>query len=136
DPRDLLARRRVAPVPPQRDDPRMRAMLLDRPGQSLRLAEIPEPEPGPGEIKLAVRTCGVCRTDLHIYDAELQGEPKLPLVMGHQILGAGVSGGQGGGGGGGGGLGLASGASAWAPPGSAGPTAPAGTAARGARTSA
>jgi alcohol dehydrogenase, propanol-preferring len=65
----------------------MRAMVLERPGQPLRAAELPEPDPGPGQIKLAVRTCGVCRTDLHIYDAELQGEPKLPLVMGHQIVG-------------------------------------------------
>ena len=73
----------------------MRAMVLDRPGQPLRAAEIPEPEPGPGEIKLAVRTCGVCRTDLHIYDAELQGEPKLPLVMGHQIVGIVVDRGEG-----------------------------------------
>ena len=53
----------------------MRAMLLDRPGTPLRAAEVPEPEPGPGEIKLAVRACGVCRTDLHIYDSELGGEP-------------------------------------------------------------
>ena len=50
----------------------MRAMVLDQPGQPLRAAELPEPEPGPGQVKLAVRTCGVCRTDLHIYDAELR----------------------------------------------------------------
>jgi propanol-preferring alcohol dehydrogenase len=73
----------------------MRAMVLDRPGQPLRAAELPEPEPGPGEVKLAVRTCGVCRTDLHIYDSELQGEPKLPLVMGHQIVGTVVGLGEG-----------------------------------------
>jgi len=65
----------------------MRAMVLDRPGEPLRAAELPEPVPGPGQVKLAVRACGVCRTDLHIYDAELQGEPQLPLVMGHQIVG-------------------------------------------------
>jgi propanol-preferring alcohol dehydrogenase len=65
----------------------MRAMVLDRPHQPLRAADLPEPEPGPGQVKLAVKTCGVCRTDLHIYDDELQGEPKLPLVMGHQIVG-------------------------------------------------
>lgn len=70
-------------------------MVLDRPGRPLRLAELPEPVPGPGEIKLAVRTCGVCRTDLHIYDAELQGAPKLPLVMGHQIVGEVVAAGEG-----------------------------------------
>jgi propanol-preferring alcohol dehydrogenase len=73
----------------------MRAMVLDQPGQPLRAAGIPEPDPGPGEIKLAVRTCGVCRTDLHIYDSELQGEPKLPLVMGHQIVGEVVAAGEG-----------------------------------------
>ena len=70
-------------------------MVLDQPGRPLRAADIPEPEPGPGEIKLAVRTCGVCRTDLHIYDSELQGEPKLPLVMGHQIVGEVVGAGEG-----------------------------------------
>jgi len=59
----------------------MRAMVLDRPHQPLRAADLPEPEPGPGQIKLAVKTCGVCRTDLHIYDAELQGAPKLPLNL-------------------------------------------------------
>src|ERR1700760_5098810 len=73
----------------------MRAMVLDRPGTPLRAAEVPEPEPAPGEIKLAVRTCGVCRTDLHIYDSELQGEPKLPLVMGHQVVGTVVGLGEG-----------------------------------------
>jgi propanol-preferring alcohol dehydrogenase len=73
----------------------MRAMVLDRPGQSLRAADLPEPEPGAGEVKLAVKTCGVCRTDLHIYDGELQGAPKLPLVMGHQIVGEVVGAGKG-----------------------------------------
>ncbi|HJZ35591.1 MAG TPA: alcohol dehydrogenase catalytic domain-containing protein, partial [Solirubrobacterales bacterium] len=68
-------------------------MVLDQPGQPLRAAELPEP--GPGQVKLAVRTCGVCRTDLHIYDSELQGEPKLPLVMGHQIVGTVVGLGEG-----------------------------------------
>jgi propanol-preferring alcohol dehydrogenase len=73
----------------------MRAMVLDQPGRPLRLADVPEPEPGPGQVKLAVRTCGVCRTDLHIYDSELQGEPKLPLIMGHQIVGEVVGAGEG-----------------------------------------
>ncbi|HEX3737195.1 MAG TPA: zinc-dependent alcohol dehydrogenase family protein [Solirubrobacterales bacterium] len=73
----------------------MRAMVLDQPHRPLRAAELPEPEPGPGQVKLAVRTCGVCRTDLHIYDDELQGEPKLPLVMGHQIVGEVVAVGEG-----------------------------------------
>ena len=63
----------------------MRAMLLDRPGQPLREAELPEPQPGPGQLLVSVRACGVCRTDLHIADGEL-ARPKLPLVLGHQIV--------------------------------------------------
>lgn len=64
----------------------MRAMVLERAGEPLRLVEIPEPEPGPGQVLVAVSACGVCRTDLHILDGELT-EPKLPLVPGHQIVG-------------------------------------------------
>jgi propanol-preferring alcohol dehydrogenase len=64
----------------------MRAMVLERQREPLRLAELPDPEPGPGQMLLAVRACGVCRTDLHIVDGELR-EPKLPLVLGHQIVG-------------------------------------------------
>jgi alcohol dehydrogenase, propanol-preferring len=64
----------------------MRAMILERAGQPLRPTELPDPEPGPGQILLAVRACGVCRTDLHILDGELS-KPKLPLVPGHQIVG-------------------------------------------------
>ena len=52
----------------------------------MELEERPEPEPGPGEVRLGVRACGVCRTDLHIVDGELT-DPKLPLVPGHQIVG-------------------------------------------------
>ncbi|MDX6636211.1 MAG: alcohol dehydrogenase, propanol-preferring [Solirubrobacterales bacterium] len=64
----------------------MRAMVLEAQRQSLRLADLPDPAPGPGQVQLAVHACGVCRTDLHILDGEL-AEPKLPLVMGHQIVG-------------------------------------------------
>jgi alcohol dehydrogenase, propanol-preferring len=64
----------------------MRVMLLDRPGQQLREAELPEPQPGPGQLLVRVRACSVCRTDLHIVDGELT-RPKLPLVLGHQIVG-------------------------------------------------
>ncbi|HEX6204689.1 MAG TPA: zinc-dependent alcohol dehydrogenase family protein [Solirubrobacterales bacterium] len=64
----------------------MRAMVLERQRQPLRPAELPEPAPGPGQVQLEVRACGVCRTDLHILDGDL-AEPKLPLVMGHQIVG-------------------------------------------------
>jgi len=61
-------------------------MVLERQRQPLRLAELPAPTPGPGQVLLDVRACGVCRTDLHILDGELT-EPKLPLVPGHQIVG-------------------------------------------------
>ena len=64
----------------------MRAMVLHGPGEPLRMEELPDPEPGPGELLLEVLACGVCRTDLHIVDGELR-EPKLPLVPGHQIVG-------------------------------------------------
>jgi propanol-preferring alcohol dehydrogenase len=66
-------------------------MVLDTAGTPLREADLPAPEPGPGELLLEVAACGVCRTDLHIVDGELT-EPKLPLVPGHQIV-ARVSGG-------------------------------------------
>ena len=63
----------------------MRAMLLDSPGRPLRAADVPDPEPGPGQLLLRVHACGVCRTDLHLRDGEL--EPgHLPLVLGHQIV--------------------------------------------------
>jgi propanol-preferring alcohol dehydrogenase len=64
----------------------MRAMVMRAPGEQLEPADLPDPEPGPGELLLRVRACGVCRTDLHIVDGELT-EPKLPLVLGHQIVG-------------------------------------------------
>ena len=61
-------------------------MLLDAPGEPLRAGEIPDPEPRDGELLLRVRACAVCRTDLHILDGELT-QPKLPLVLGHMIVG-------------------------------------------------
>ena len=64
----------------------MRAMVLEAPGRALELREVPAPEPGPGQVLLSVRACGVCRTDLHVLDGELP-EPKLPLVLGHQVVG-------------------------------------------------
>ncbi|MFO0990024.1 MAG: zinc-dependent alcohol dehydrogenase family protein [Alphaproteobacteria bacterium] len=64
----------------------MSAMLLERAGQRLAARRIARPEPGPGEILVAVHACGVCRTDLHVYDGEL-AHPKLPLVLGHEIVG-------------------------------------------------
>jgi propanol-preferring alcohol dehydrogenase len=64
----------------------MRAMVLEAPGRALALRELAEPEPGPDEILLEVAACGVCRTDLHVLRGEL-AEPRLPLVLGHQIVG-------------------------------------------------
>lgn len=64
----------------------MRAMLLERAGAPLKAAETAVPEPGPGQILIKVAACGVCRTDLHIFDGELV-HPKLPLVLGHEIVG-------------------------------------------------
>jgi alcohol dehydrogenase, propanol-preferring len=64
----------------------MQAMVLDRPGLPLRPAELKVPEPGPEQMLIKVAACGVCRTDLHILDGEL-AHPKLPLVLGHEIVG-------------------------------------------------
>ena len=64
----------------------MRAMIFDGPGRPLRLATVATPSPGPGQVLLHVHACGICRTDLHIVDGELK-EPKLPLILGHQIVG-------------------------------------------------
>jgi len=61
-------------------------MVLDQPGAPLRQAELPDPTPGPGQLLVRVDACGVCRTDLHIADGELP-RAKLPLVLGHQIVG-------------------------------------------------
>ncbi len=64
----------------------MRAMLLEAPGQPLRLADLPVPTPNPEQVLIRVHACAICRTDLHIVDGELP-QPKLPLVPGHQIIG-------------------------------------------------
>ena len=61
-------------------------MLLDGPRRPLRLTEGPTPAPGPGQILIQVKACGVCRTDLHVADGDLP-DPKLPLVLGHEIVG-------------------------------------------------
>jgi alcohol dehydrogenase, propanol-preferring len=71
----------------------MRAMVLDTTGAPLRSAQLPEPVPTAGQVLLAIRACGVCRTDLHIVDGDLT-RPKLPLVPGHQIVGEVVAGGS------------------------------------------
>jgi alcohol dehydrogenase, propanol-preferring len=64
----------------------MRAMIFGGVGRLLREAEVAGPEPGPGQVRLNVQACAVCRTDLHIVDGDLPG-PKFPLVLGHQIVG-------------------------------------------------
>jgi len=64
----------------------MLAMVLDKPGRPLRAVELDDPEPGPGQIRVKVRACGVCRTDLHLVDGELVN-PKLPVIPGHEIVG-------------------------------------------------
>jgi alcohol dehydrogenase, propanol-preferring len=63
----------------------MRAAVFHESGAPIRVEDVPEPEPGPGEVLLEVAACGVCRTDLHIVDGELD-KPKLPLILGHQIV--------------------------------------------------
>ncbi|HEY8706009.1 MAG TPA: zinc-dependent alcohol dehydrogenase family protein [Gaiellaceae bacterium] len=70
----------------------VRAMVLEAPRLPLREVDLPRPELGPGQVRLRVLACGVCRTDLHIHDGELP-EPKLPLVLGHEIVGAVIEGG-------------------------------------------
>lgn len=72
----------------------VRAMILDAAGSPLRPAVIAAPKLGPGQLLLRVRACGICRTDLHILDGELT-QPKLPLVLGHQIVGEVVARGEG-----------------------------------------
>jgi alcohol dehydrogenase, propanol-preferring len=75
----------------------MKAMVLEAPGAPLVMRERPMPAPGPGQVLIAVRACGVCRTDLHVVDGELPDIP-YPIVPGHEVvgevaaLGAGVTG--------------------------------------------
>jgi propanol-preferring alcohol dehydrogenase len=75
----------------------MRAMVLEKVGAPLVLRDLPKPKPSKGQLLVRVAACAVCRTDLHIVDRELP-DPKLPLILGHQIagrveeIGAGVEG--------------------------------------------
>jgi propanol-preferring alcohol dehydrogenase len=64
----------------------MKAMVLHAPGQPLQMEQRPDPVPGPGEVRLRIAACAVCRTDLHVVDGELP-PPHLPLVPGHEIVG-------------------------------------------------
>jgi propanol-preferring alcohol dehydrogenase len=67
-------------------DPLMRAMVQDRAHQPLELVRRPVPRPGPRQVLVRVRACGVCRTDLHVVDDELPAVPH-PIVPGHEIVG-------------------------------------------------
>jgi len=77
--------------------PVLHAMVLNKIGTPLRWTELPERKPRPGQIRVRVSACGVCRTDLHVVDGELPN-PVLPIIPGHEIvgridaLGAGVAG--------------------------------------------
>src|SRR5215475_12458395 len=64
----------------------MHAMVLPAPGTPLRLEERANPTPGNGEIRVKVSACGVCRTDLHVVDAELPNI-RYPIIPGHEIVG-------------------------------------------------
>src|SRR5712671_315241 len=64
----------------------MRAMVLDRPKQPLQLRDVPKPKPDRGQLLVRVNACAVCRTDLHVVAGELP-DPKLPLILGHQVVG-------------------------------------------------
>jgi propanol-preferring alcohol dehydrogenase len=64
----------------------MHAMVLKQIGGPLEWTELPERQPGAGEIRVRLGACGVCRTDLHVFDGELPGQ-RLPIVPGHEIVG-------------------------------------------------
>jgi len=64
----------------------MNAMVLKKIKTPLEWTELPDPQPGPGEIRVKVAACGVCRTDLHVVDGELP-DPKVPIIPGHEIVG-------------------------------------------------
>lgn len=64
----------------------MRAMVLEKVDHPLVLKDVPCPTPKPSEVLIKIQACGVCRTDLHIIDGELP-HPKLPLILGHQVVG-------------------------------------------------
>jgi propanol-preferring alcohol dehydrogenase len=64
----------------------MHAMVLKKIGTALEWAELPDREPGAGEIRVKVAACGVCRTDLHVVDGDLP-DPHVPIIPGHEIVG-------------------------------------------------
>ena len=64
----------------------MHAMVLSAPGAPLRFEPRADPVPGPGEVRVKVSACGVCRTDLHVVDGELP-DIAYPIVPGHEVVG-------------------------------------------------
>jgi propanol-preferring alcohol dehydrogenase len=64
----------------------MKAMVLNKPGTPLVWTDLPDRQPGAGEVRVKVLACGVCRTDLHVVDGELP-DPKSPIIPGHEIVG-------------------------------------------------
>ncbi len=64
----------------------MKAMVLHKIGAPLAYEDLPDPQPGAGQIRVRVSACGVCRTDLHVVDGELPN-PQVPIVPGHEIVG-------------------------------------------------
>jgi propanol-preferring alcohol dehydrogenase len=70
----------------RRERKRMHAMVLNKIGAPLEWTELPDREPGPGQVRVTVAACGVCRTDLHVVDGELP-HPQVPIIPGHQIVG-------------------------------------------------
>ena len=64
----------------------MKAMVLNKPGTPLEWTELPDRQPGAGQVRVKVLACGVCRTDLHVFDGELP-DPKSPIIPGHEIVG-------------------------------------------------
>jgi len=64
----------------------MHAMILEKAGAPLRWTQLPDPVPGPGQVRVKVLACGVCRTDLHVLDGELPNIP-VPIIPGHEIVG-------------------------------------------------
>ena len=72
----------------------MHAMVLKKLGVPLEWTDLADREPGPGEIRVKVAACGVCRTDLHVVDGELP-DPKTPIIPGHEIVGRIVAAGAG-----------------------------------------
>jgi propanol-preferring alcohol dehydrogenase len=70
----------------RKQDTTMQAMVLKKLGTTLEWTDLADRHPGPGEIRVQVSACGVCRTDLHVVDGELP-DPKLPIIPGHEIVG-------------------------------------------------